>query len=81
LLKVKNRREEVIIINTVQIIIFDTQLDLLLKSLELYCYSVNEKYNGRKISNTKSENLEKSFVRDTYSQLLAYKHEAKSKIL
>ena len=77
----KNRREEVNNINTIQIIIFDTQLDLLLKSLELYCYNVNQKYNGRKISNTKSENLEKSLVRDTYNQLLAYKHEAKSKIL
>ena len=68
-------------INKIQIVIFDIQLDLILKSLESYCYDTNQKYYGRKTSTTKNENLEKSLVRDTYHQLLAYKNENKENIL
>lgn len=53
------------------ITLLDCQVELILKSLEVYCYDINEKYNKRKISKSKAENSEKSLVRDTYNQILA----------
>lgn len=63
----------------INVILFECQVDLILKSLELYCYDINEKYNNRKISKTKVENSEKSLIHDTYHQLLACKNKKISK--
>ena len=52
-------------------------MELILKSLEVYCYDINEKYGRRKMSKTRAENSEKSLVRDTYQQILAEYNEAK----
>lgn len=60
-----------------EISLFDCQIELILKSLEVYCYDINEKYNKRKMSKTKAENSEKSLIRDTYHQILAEYQEAK----
>lgn len=60
-----------------EITLFDCQIELILKSLEVYCYDINEKYGKRKMSKTKAENSEKSLVRDTYHQILAEYQEAK----
>lgn len=53
------------------ITLLDCQVELILKSLEVYCYDINEKYSKRKMSKSKAENSEKSLVRDTYNQILA----------
>lgn len=53
------------------ITLLDCQVELILKSLEVYCYDINEKYNKRKMSKSKVESSEKSLVRDTYNQILA----------
>lgn len=63
----------------INVVLFEYQVDLILKSLEVYCYDVNEKYNNRKISKSKAENSEKSLIRDTYHQLLACKNKKISK--
>lgn len=60
-----------------EISLLDCQIELILKSLEVYCYDINEKYQRRKISITKAENSEKSLIRDTYHQILAEYQEAK----
>lgn len=53
----------------ITIVLFRCQIDIILKALEVYCYDINEKYNNRKMSKSKSENSEKSLIHDTYHQL------------
>lgn len=64
----------------INVVLFDVQIEVILKSLELYCYDTNKKYNYRKLSINKDENLEKSLIRDTYHQLLACKNGDNTKI-
>lgn len=64
----------------INVVLFECQVDLILKSLELYRYDINEKYSNRKISKSKAENSEKSLIYDTYHQLLACKNEKTEKI-
>lgn len=54
-----------------EVALFDCQIDIILKALEVYCYDVNEKYNNRKLSKTKAEESEKALIKDTYFQLIA----------
>lgn len=57
--------------------LLDCQVNLVLKSLQVYCYDVNEKYSRRKISITNEEASEKALIRDTYHQILSEYNEAK----
>ena len=57
----------------------DCQVDLILKALIVYSYDTNEKYNNRKLANSKAESSEKAMITDTYHELLACKKEEKRK--
>lgn len=54
----------------VNISLLDTQINIILKGLELYLANINSKYRYRKVSLSLDENIEKSLVRDTYHQIL-----------
>lgn len=56
----------------ITIVLFECQISIILKALELYCYNINEKYDNRKISKSNDENSEKSLIYDTYHQLQCY---------
>ncbi len=62
--------------------LLNCQIDLILRSLEFYCYTYNFIYPRGGKSKTKEENLRVSLVRDTYHQILSqYKNQnAKSLI-
>lgn len=50
--------------------LLNCQVDLILKSLEFYCYTYSFIYPRSNKSATKEENLRISLVRDTYHQIL-----------
>lgn len=50
--------------------LLDCQIDLILRSLEFYCYTYQFIYPRRGKSESKEENLRISLVRDTYEQIL-----------
>lgn len=56
----------------------DCQIDLILRSLELYLHVYKFIYPKRKESETKEENLRKSLVCDTYQQILNQYNESKN---
>lgn len=59
--------------------LLNCQVDLILRSLEFYCYTYNFIYPRSHKSTTKEENLRLSLVRDTYHQILfQYKNNTKS---
>lgn len=50
--------------------LLDCQIDLILKSLEFYCYTYKFIYPRTNKSKSKEENLRISLVTDTYNQIL-----------
>ena len=50
--------------------LLDCQIDLILRSLEFYCYTYQFIYPRRGKSESKEENLRIGLVRDTYEQIL-----------
>ncbi len=64
-------------IKDINVLLYECQIDVILKSLEVYCYDVNEKYHNRKMSKSKAEDHEKYIIKDTYHQLLACKNKFK----
>jgi len=50
--------------------LLDCQIDLILRSLEFYCFTYQFIYPRRGKSESKEENLRISLVRDTYEQIL-----------
>lgn len=68
-------------VHKIDISLLDSQVDVILKGLEIYCYIVNRKYKNRKVSISKTENLEKSLIRDTYHQILYCRNKENKKIL
>ena len=50
--------------------LLDCQIDLILISLEFYCYTYQFIYPRRGKSESKEENLRIGLVRDTYEQIL-----------
>ena len=60
--------------------LLDTQVEIVLKGLEMYLAEINSKYNYRKVSLTLAENIEKSLARDTYNQILYCKNKKNKKI-
>ena len=60
--------------NTIELL--NCQIDLILKSLEFYCYTYKFIYPRMGKNETKEENLKISLVRDTYHQILSqYKNQ------
>ena len=57
--------------------LLDCQVDLILRSLELYLHVYKFIYPRRKESETKEENLRKSLVFNTYQQILNEYNESK----
>ena len=57
--------------------LLDCQIDLLLKSLELYAYTFNYICPRRGKSETLEENLRKCLIRDTYHQIVCEYGESK----
>ena len=51
--------------------LLDCQIDLILRSLEFYCYTYQFIYPRRGKSESKEENLRIGLVRDTYEQILS----------
>lgn len=51
--------------------LLDCQIELILKSLEFYCYTYEFIYPRSKKSKTLEENLRISMVTDTYNQILS----------
>lgn len=49
--------------------LLDCQCEIVLKSLEYYCYSVNFLYDRRKKNTSKENELRISLVTDTYHQI------------
>lgn len=49
--------------------LLNCQIDLILRSLEFYCYTYQYIYPRRGKSQTEEENLRISLVRDTYHQI------------
>jgi hypothetical protein len=63
----------------IKIDLLECQVDLLLKSLQMYCYMYQYIYPRSQKSMTKEENLRVSLVTDTYEQILnQYKNTDKS---
>ena len=63
----------------IKIELLECQVDLLLKSLQMYCYMYQYIYPRSQKSLTKEENLRISLVTDTYEQILnQYKNAEKS---
>lgn len=63
----------------IKIELLECQVDLLLKSLQMYCYMYQYIYPRSQKSLTKEENLRISLVTDTYEQILnQYKNTEKS---
>lgn len=63
----------------IKIELLECQVDLLLKSLQMYCYMYQYIYPRSHKSMTKEENLRVSLVTDTYEQILnQYKNTDKS---
>lgn len=63
----------------IKIELLECQVDLLLKSLQMYCYMYQYIYPRSQKSMTKEENLRVSLVTDTYEQILnQYKNTEKS---
>lgn len=54
----------------IKIELLECQVDLLLKSLQMYCYMYQYIYPRSQKSLTKEENLRISLVTDTYEQIL-----------
>ncbi len=52
------------------IYLLNCQVDLILRSLEFYCYTYTFIYPRSSKNTTKEENLRLSLVRDTYHQIL-----------
>ena len=50
--------------------LLNCQVDLILRSLEFYCYTYNFIYPRSHKNTSKEENLRLSLVRDTYHQIL-----------
>lgn len=50
--------------------LLDCQIDLILRSLEFYCFTYQFIYPRRGKSESKEENLRIGLVRDTYEQIL-----------
>lgn len=50
--------------------LLDCQVDLILRSLEFYCYTYEFIYPRNNKSKSKEENLRVSLVTDTYNQIL-----------
>lgn len=50
--------------------LLDCQIDLILRSLEFYCYTYDYIYPRSHKAKSKEENLRLSLVRDTYEQIL-----------
>lgn len=60
---------------TANVNLFDTQIDLILNSLEYYLDNkINPKYNNRKVCLSKEEYLEKTTLRHTYYKLFEIKN-------
>ena len=51
--------------------LLDCQIDLILRSLEFYCFTYQFIYPRRGKSESKEENLRIGLVRDTYEQILS----------
>ena len=64
-------------IKDINVLLYECQIDLILKALEVYCYGINEKYHNCPLSKTKAEDHEKYMIKDTYHQLLACKNKFK----
>ena len=61
---------------TANVNLFDTQIDLILNSLEYYLDNkINPKYNNRKVCLSKEEYLEKTTLRYTYYKLFEIKNQ------
>ena len=50
--------------------LLDCQVDLILRSLEFYCYTYNYIYLGNNKSKSLEENLRITLINDTYEQIL-----------
>ena len=50
----------------INLCLLDTQVDIILKGLELYLDKINSKYKYRRFSLSLNENIEKSLARDTW---------------
>lgn len=61
--------------------LLNCQVDLILRSLEFYCYTYQYMYPRRGKSETLEENLRISLVRDTYYQIANQITSSKSKDL
>lgn len=65
--------------NTIELL--NCQVDLILRSLEFYCYTYQYIYPRRGKTETKEENLRISLVRDTYYQIANQMKNSKSQEL
>lgn len=62
--------------------LLNCQVDLILRSLEFYCYTYSFIYPRSGKNNSKEENLRISLVRDTYHQILSqYKNTGNKNII
>lgn len=61
--------------------LLNCQIDLILRSLEFYCYTYQYIYPRRGKSQSEEENLRISLVRDTYHQIALQVSNQKSKDL
>lgn len=62
-----NKQQDTVRKNTIELL--DCQCDIVLKSLEYYCYSVNFLYDRKKKYTSGEEELKISLVTDTYHQI------------
>lgn len=58
-------------IHSNKIKLLDCQVELILRSLEFYCYTYQYIYPRARKNRTKEENLRVHLVRDTYHQILS----------